>query len=87
MPLDPIALGKTLADLGWAVAFVVLAVLDVYALVKGWVVPRFVHDREVMRADTLAGQLQRNTEALESLTDEVRWDARGSLRPRGTPDG
>jgi hypothetical protein len=44
------------------------------AVRRGLVVPRFVYDREVDRADELEVQLERLGEAFEALTEEIRRD-------------
>ena len=75
--MDPVFLAKGLLDAGGWGAFVILCVICLVAIgVKGWVVPRFVYDQEKARSDRLEGQLQRNTEALEGLRDDIRWNER-----------
>lgn len=56
---------------GWATVIAIIGAVGL-AFIRGWIVPRFVYDREVTRADRLEQQLDRNTAALETLTDEVR---------------
>lgn len=67
--MDPVAIGKTLVDLGGWTAFVIGAVAFAFAIVRGWLVPGFVYKREVARADTATNQAERNADAIEDLTD------------------
>lgn len=67
---------EQLADAG---AFTVLVALGIslgVAFVRGWIVPRFVYDREVARGDRLETQVDRMAEALEALADERDADRR-----------
>lgn len=85
--MDPLAAILN-APGGWVVFIGGMAVVGALFL-RGDIVPRFVYQRELDRGDALAGQLDRNTEALRALTDrnsdslrslaeEVRWS-----RPNG----
>ena len=66
--MDPVAL----AEAGpWAIVVAIGIGLGL-AFSRGWLVPRFVYDREVGRADRLETVVERNTEAIKALTDEVR---------------
>lgn len=85
--MDPLAAILN-APGGWIAFTGGMAVVGALFL-RGDIVARFVYQREQERADKLAGQLDRNTEALRALTDrnsdslrslaeEVRWS-----RPNG----
>lgn len=60
---------------GWPVAGVMLAGVGVLFL-RGDIVARFVYNREIRRGDKLEFQLDRNTEALGALTNEIRFGGR-----------
>jgi hypothetical protein len=62
---------------GWVVFIAGMAVVG-GLVIKGMLVPRFIYDREVERSDRSAKDLAKNTEALDRLTDEVRWGNRGN---------
>lgn len=65
-----------LADAGgWAVVVAMGFVLGL-SFLRGWLVPRWLYDREVLRADRNDEKLETLTKAVEALTDEIRWDAR-----------
>jgi hypothetical protein len=77
--MDPIALANAG---GWAVVVAILMAIGV-GVVKGYAVPRFVYDREVLRADVLASELSKNTEALNQLTEALRFDRAVREKPDG----
>lgn len=70
--MDPLAIGKLLADLGGWTAFVVVTVAAGVGFIKGWIVPARYYDREVTRADKAEVIATRNAEAVEALTLELR---------------
>ena len=70
--MDPVAIGKTLVDLGGWTAFVIGVVAFAFAIIRGYLVPGFVYKREVARADTATTQAERNADAVEDLTDALR---------------
>jgi hypothetical protein len=47
--------------------------LSVWAFVKGWVVPRFIYDRAVLRGDKAVDAIEGLTESVQELTKEVRF--------------
>lgn len=65
---DPSTLWS-LVNSGGIVAF---AVIGVVAIVRGWVVPGYLYEREVKRNEKLSDQVDLNTKTLDRLTDEVR---------------
>lgn len=74
--MDPTAL----ADAGgWAVVVAMIVAAGI-SFQRGWVVPRFVYDREVARGDKLETQLDRMTESLERLNDDIQWNLRDRQR-------
>jgi hypothetical protein len=59
-----------------AVALLIVTLMTgTLAFIRGWIVPRFIYDHEVERADDATQTLSALTIAVKSLTEEVR--ARG----------
>lgn len=65
---DPAALAQAGP---WAVVVAIGVALGV-AFVRGWIVPRFVYDREVQRGDRNEDLLGQVVQSVKDLTDEVR---------------
>lgn len=65
---DPVALAQAGP---WAVVVGIGVGLGV-AFVRGWIVPRFVYDREVQRGDRSEALLTQLVAGFKDLTDEVR---------------
>lgn len=51
---------------------VILLIGSVFAIVKGYVVPKIYYDKEVKRADDATDTLRKQTDAIEALTNEIR---------------
>lgn len=65
--MDPVALANSG---GWAVVIAMMTALG-WAFWKGHVIPGVVYRREIERADDLAGQLERHSDAIEKLSDAL----------------
>ena len=89
--MDPIALGKELADLGWASLFVVVVVVAAVALWRGIWVPGFIARRDQMRSDRLEEENRVLSITVATLTAELkaarreRRDDRAPRKPDGAP--
>jgi hypothetical protein len=68
MPINPL---DFLAPPAVALLVAYLA-LSVWAFVKGWIVPRFIYDKALLRGDKAVEILDSQTAAIEALTTEVR---------------
>lgn len=55
-----------------AYLFLSLATLGT-ALIRGWVVPKFIYDKAVERGDKAVAVIEGLTKAIEDLTKEVRF--------------
>lgn len=67
----PINVGQFITDPPIALLIIIL-LGGILAFYKGWVVPRFVYDRETARADKATEASANVTEALRDLTVEIR---------------
>ena len=70
--MDPLALAAQIVEAGWAVAFVLTVIVGATAVVKGWIVPRFVYDKEAGQVSGLTAELGENTKAIRELAEEIR---------------
>lgn len=74
--MDPLAIAKSLLDLGGWGAFVVVVVVIGIGGVRRWWTFGWVFDREAKGHDTADTQAERNAESIRSLTDSFAVMAR-----------
>lgn len=67
--MDPVAIAKSIADLGGWGAFLALVVLIGIGLMKRWWVMGWMYDRLEARAEKSDIQAERNDEALKTSSD------------------